>query len=669
MSNIMHRALLLAVAFLFVACSQPQPDIGATVEAAVEKALPTATNTPLPDFQATVHAGIAGTMEVLARTPSPTPIPQPTATAIPLPTPTLTPVPTDTPTPISTNTPTPTFTPTHTSVPTATPTSAPTPKPITSLDLADLVEKVRSGVVRIEGTIGSGTGFIVDPAGYILTNEHVISTDTRLTVVLDNGTRLTPEVIESDAVRDIALLKVDPPRPLTVLPFAVSVREGEEVVALGHPLDLGRNMTITKGIVSALRTVGSVSYVQTDAAINPGNSGGPLLNLKGEVVGMNTAGREDAEGIGFAIKFDVLNSRLTAMKSGKSSHPTPIPTPRAIATQTLGYVFGPESGSIDHDPHDGLIDIYPTDISLSDQVIEGRFFNPYSRQDGDWSSGFMFRSGRFNKFHIVVVNSNGAWYHYLRTGDVETQQDLAAEYSSNIDTTRYGSNHIRIIAKGTKGWLFINGEFMSTLNLSGLTGSGNVSAVGSYFKGHGVAGKSTRFEDFTIRELVSGYGPRDGSIKHDPEDGFIDTYRTYLSSLTDGIIEATFFNPYATDLGNWSSGFTFRAGYSNEFHLTAVHSSGSWYHTLRTGDIETQQDLAQQYSDHIATGPDESNHIRIVALGDEGWLFINDSYIDKLDLSGLNQAGSISAIGGYFTNDGIAGYSTRFQDFTIWSAD
>ena len=427
----MRTTLLLAVAFLLVACSQPPPptptpDIEATVQAAVEKALPTATNTPEPDFQATVHAGIVGTMSVLALTPTPTPIPQPTATPIPPPTPTPTPVPTDTPTPtpthtptpIPTNTPTPTFTatstPTHTPtatytpVPTATPvptntptptetptpiptdtptpiptatpvptntptststpvptpiishtpivlpsathTSVPTPTTIPSITIADVVEKVRAGVVRVEGPTSFGSGLVVDADGYILTNEHVINGQSRLTIVFDNGTRLTARVIASDAPRDIALLKVTATSTLTVLPFATSVREGEEVVALGYPLiyQIGDSMTTTKGIVSSFRLIRGVASIQHDAAINPGNSGGPLLNTKGEVVGMNTwlerdiPGRDfSAQGINYAIKFDVLSTRLQAMKSGQSSQPTPVPTTRAIATQTPGICIRP----------------------------------------------------------------------------------------------------------------------------------------------------------------------------------------------------------------------------------------------------------------------------------------------------------------------------------------
>ena len=532
------------------------------------------------------------------------------------------------------------------------------------------MEQVRAGVVRIEGTSGGGSGFVVDADGYILTNEHVISGNTRLTVVLDNGTRLTPQVIDSDASRDIALLKVESSRRLTALSFATSVREGEEVVALGHPLDLGASMTITKGIVSALRAFGGVSYIQTDAAINPGNSGGPLINLKGDVVGMNTSGRDDADGIGFAIKSNVLSSRLNVMKSVSVSTPTPIPVVKTTPTQIPQFTFGPMDGSIELDPLDGFIDEYETLVRLADGIIEATFFNPYSSTEGNWSSGFMFRLDDQDQFHIVLIQTDGQWSHHLRTVSTgDNDQFLAGRFSSEISTSSGGTNHIRIIFNGDAGWLFINDEYVQELDLSGITNEGYVSAVGSYFQGDGVDGKSTRFENFTIRELASAFGPRDGSIEQDPEDGFIDTYRTYLASLTDGIIEATFFNPYSSDQGNWSSGFTFRVGYSNEFHLLAVHNSGSWYHNLRTSDVETEQDLKQEYSNHIATGIDANNHIRIIFLEDEGWLFINGTYIDKLELSGLIRSGSVSAIGSYFEDDGIAGYFTRFEDFTIWSAD
>ena len=316
------------------------------------------------------------------------------------------------------------------------------------------------------------------------------------------------------------------------------------------------------------------------------------------------------------------------------------------------------------------MDVHETLVTLENGIIESTFFIPYSPTDGNWSSGFKFRSVEPNGFHIVAVHSSGSWYHYLRTNnDAADDQLLAERYRSEISTTPGGRNHVRIIVKGEQGWLLVNRAFVGTLDLSGLPGEGTISAVGSYFQDDGLVGKSMSFEGFTIRKLAPVYGPRDGSIKHDPEDGLIDTYRTYLSSLTDGIIEATFFVPYSSDQGNWSSGFTFRAGHSNEFHLLALHSSGSWYHNLRKGDVETEQELKQQFSNHIVTEVDQSNHLRIIFVEDEGWLFINGAYIDKLDLGGLISAGSVSAIEGYFNGDGTAGYATRFEGFAIWSAD
>ena len=98
---------------------------------------------------------------------------------------------------------------------------------------------------------------MVDSDGYILTNEHVIAGQDRLTIVFDDGARLRAQVVASDAARDIALLRVATTRQLTALPLATEVREGDEVVALGYPLDLRDRMTVTRGIVSAFRTFGA----------------------------------------------------------------------------------------------------------------------------------------------------------------------------------------------------------------------------------------------------------------------------------------------------------------------------------------------------------------------------------------------------------------------------
>ena len=126
----------------------------------------------------------------------------------------------------------------------------------------------------------------------------------------------------------MALLKTESTRSLTPLRFASDAREGEEVVALGYPFShvIGKSMSVTTGIVSSFRTYEGVAYLQTDTDINPGNSGGPLLNLRGEVVGMNARGLrgEDAQGINFAIRYDVLASRLSILRAEAVEPVTPL---------------------------------------------------------------------------------------------------------------------------------------------------------------------------------------------------------------------------------------------------------------------------------------------------------------------------------------------------------
>jgi serine protease Do len=153
-----------------------------------------------------------------------------------------------------------------------------------------------------------GSGFIIDPAGIVVTNNHVIADADEVTVILNDGTRLKAEVLGRDTKVDLAVLRVKPEKPLTAVSFGDSekLRLGEWVVAIGNPFSLGG--TVTAGIVSAHhRDINSGpydNYIQTDAAINRGNSGGPLFNLEGEVIGINTAiisPSGGSIGIGFAV--------------------------------------------------------------------------------------------------------------------------------------------------------------------------------------------------------------------------------------------------------------------------------------------------------------------------------------------------------------------------------
>jgi len=164
-----------------------------------------------------------------------------------------------------------------------------------------------------------GSGFVLHPAGYIVTNAHVVRRAEQVTVTLQDNIKLPARVISAERTLDLAVLKVDPPdgRELPHLPLGRSddLMVGETVIAIGNPL--GYANSLTTGVISATnrtlnfgRGVEIGGLIQTDAPINPGNSGGPLLNIKGELIGINTAIRADAQNIGFAIPVDSLADEL-----------------------------------------------------------------------------------------------------------------------------------------------------------------------------------------------------------------------------------------------------------------------------------------------------------------------------------------------------------------------
>jgi putative serine protease PepD len=192
---------------------------------------------------------------------------------------------------------------------------------------------VADGVVAVQVGGGSGTGFVIDKRGTIVTNAHVVGESSQASVRFgDSGATIDAEVLGSDPSTDLAVLRVDPSRvgKLSPLKFADSdaVRVGDEVVAIGHPFGLDR--TATAGIVSGLgREIQSPNgfsideVIQTDAAINPGNSGGPLVDGKGRVVGVNsqiaTAGGGGGNvGVGFAVPANTVREVVPRLASGQT---------------------------------------------------------------------------------------------------------------------------------------------------------------------------------------------------------------------------------------------------------------------------------------------------------------------------------------------------------------
>lgn len=217
------------------------------------------------------------------------------------------------------------------------------------VDVAAVLDVARPAVVAIRTQVvaptstgvqrgeGAGSGFIIDPAGTIVTNSHVVDGARAISVELSDGTELAAELVARDASRDLAVLSVDG-RDLPALEIGDSdgLAVGDPVVAIGNALGLGGDLTVTTGIVSAkdrdVRVTPEVTLrdtIQTDAAINPGNSGGPLVDAQGRVVGINSAGAVGAQSVGFAIPIDDAMPVIQSLARGE------VPSRPFLGVQTV----------------------------------------------------------------------------------------------------------------------------------------------------------------------------------------------------------------------------------------------------------------------------------------------------------------------------------------------
>ena len=201
--------------------------------------------------------------------------------------------------------------------------------------LAEIIARIQVGVVQVSAQGNTGSGFVVSSTGLIVTNNHVATSDS-VRVRFHDGQRQDGDVVERAPQADLALVQLRGSDSFTPLSMgdAASMRVGDEVVALGYPGlgGVGISLTATRGIVSAIRTVGGMSIIQTDAAINPGNSGGPLVDTNGRVIGVNTSrvvetpsGRQ-VTNVGFAVAATEIG-RLPTLSGSLPESPAPTPGP------------------------------------------------------------------------------------------------------------------------------------------------------------------------------------------------------------------------------------------------------------------------------------------------------------------------------------------------------
>ena len=190
-----------------------------------------------------------------------------------------------------------------------------------TMSIEQITANVRSAVVRVDSGWKSGSGFIIDPDGLVLTNNHVIWDANDITISLEDGTRFRGTVQGRDYDLDLAMIKIEASElPTVKLADSSQTPLGSEVLVVGFPLP-SQVFTVTKGIASAfsLELYNGAQMIQTDAAVNPGNSGGPLLDRKGQVIGIVTRKKVDVEieGVGWAISSNTIKGYLERLAEGQ----------------------------------------------------------------------------------------------------------------------------------------------------------------------------------------------------------------------------------------------------------------------------------------------------------------------------------------------------------------
>ena len=613
----MWRSAIVLV-LLLVACTEPTPepepppDIAATVQAAMREAAPTPA--PTPDVDATVQARVEA---IVAALPSPTPLPIPTAT----------PFPTVTPTPTSTPTPPPTATPS----PMPTPTPAPTATPVPTPSLSAIIEQVKQSVVRVETRRRAGSGIIFKVEGdsaLVVTNHHIFPGASQVTVTVGTEeTEYRAELLGQDETHDLAVLRICCGSFRAASFGDVSqVKTGEEVVLIGYALDLEGEATVTRGIISAVRYSDFVEsdVIQTDAAANPGNSGGPMISTSGEVLGILTFGYRETEGLSFAISAETVQERIPAMLAG--------PVPELLKS------FGPLEG--DHEA--GLV---RSDAAMLDFSVEITVTNPKTREQ-NWNYLLILRGSEAD-----MENPN------REPLDGEGVEFNPHDSINGFDPSPGAPNHIRVIAIDDRAWVIVNGVLGQTVDLRDAWRAGEVAFLNRPREGSGASGEVT-FEEFQGLELRPLFGPEDGQLE--PVPGRIATHDSGVFAK-DFVADATFTRSQT----QWDYGFKFRAAggdpdVSDQFEAVGITFRGSWYH------YRWQQGVGfKPVAEGQGVSIKREVHLRLIAVGDTGWLFLDGDLLTTLNLKHNEREGEVAALASLFMgNVGVVG----FEGFRVWEA-
>ena len=256
----------------------------------------------------------------------------------------------------------------------------------------------------------------------------------------------------------------------------------------------------------------------------------------------------------------------------------------------------------------------------------------------------------------MAVTSDRRWS--LIAGDEPPREVIGSGTLKTFDIGAGGRNHLRVVAIKERGWLFVNGEFVSSLDLSAVSRAGYIAVITGAFTVDEVAGAVTRFKNFKSDRLSRRYGPADGKLEKEP--GLITKHGSGVWAR-DLVVEAEFVNPKD---GNWSYGFIIRNPESKHLDVIGLTDKARWVHYARDVSDDKYTKVADGYLSCIGINLLSRNWLLLVAIEGDGWFFVNDRLVAKLDLGHNQASGEISAMGRLFNNHQG---SPSFENFNVWT--
>ncbi|MEA2584531.1 MAG: eukaryotic-like serine/threonine-protein kinase, partial [Thermomicrobiales bacterium] len=352
--------------------------------------------------------------------------------------------------------------------------------------------------------------------------------------------------------------------------------------------------------------------------------------------------------------------------------------------------YGPDADSLRHEPNDNAIEVkIAPGTFAADVIVEARFFNPYDAEEHPWDYGFLFRDTEAAEYRLYI-DSTARWRLDIWKAADGTISTLYEGEVAGVALEAGNSNHLRLVARGDRGWFLVNGNLAATLDLSDISTGGLVEVGMGFRAGDERQGAETRFEEWSVWSVIEPAARTATAVSvsatanaatatastvaaeiaeltanaeraFGPTDGSMTGIQLSPGSLPAGmIVEVRLFNPAVDEAPNWNYGVVFRFANGSQYSLT-VNVTGIWA-LLLTSMTETSAVVASGRVENADLDAGGSNLLRIVTEGDRGWLLLNDEFVTSLDLSAIPSGGQVGLVG--FSANGPT--TIQYQDYSIW---